>query len=83
MKYLKTKSISENKPNTSKQSGFISTIILIVIALVILGYFNIDVRQVLISPGVQNNLNYAWGVVTSLFHGMIDMIVTFLSQYRQ
>ena len=39
----------------SKQSGFISTIILIIIALIILEFvFHIDIIQVLQSPKVQH-----------------------------
>ncbi len=58
----------------NKNQGLIKTILLIIIAVVILGYFQIDVRGVWNSPMVQNNLNflsepanYAWG----FFHNYV------------
>jgi hypothetical protein len=43
----------------SNQKGLIDTIVLIVIALVILGYFNIDLKQIFSEPLVSGNLKYA------------------------
>lgn len=40
--------------------GIISTIVLIIIALIILGYFNIDFKSLVQSPIVKDNLAYAW-----------------------
>ncbi|MES2436922.1 MAG: hypothetical protein V4519_02830 [Patescibacteria group bacterium] len=43
-----------------KSSGFIDTIVLVVIALIILGYFNIDIKNLLSGPVVRSNLEYFW-----------------------
>ena len=45
------------------RKGFIQAIILIVIALIVLGYFKIDIKTVLAGPIVQENLKYAWQLV--------------------
>jgi hypothetical protein len=40
--------------------GFIKIILIIVIGLVLLGYFGVNIRDVLASPVVKDNLAYAW-----------------------
>lgn len=40
--------------------GVISTIVLIIIALIILGYYHISFKSIAQSPIVQDNLRYAW-----------------------
>jgi len=40
--------------------GIVGTIVLVIVALILLGYFNINVQQVVSTPTVQNNLLYAW-----------------------
>ncbi len=42
------------------RSGFITAVLLIVAALVILGYFKINIQTIVESPTVQANLQYAW-----------------------
>ena len=43
--------------------GIIGTIVLIVIALIVLGYYNIDIKSIFNSPAVQSNLMYALQLV--------------------
>lgn len=38
--------------------GIINTIVLIVVALIILGYYKIDIKSILAQPLVQSNLDY-------------------------
>ncbi len=40
--------------------GFITAILLIIAAIVLLGYFKINIQTVASSPTVQANLQYAW-----------------------
>lgn len=51
--------------NTNK--GFIQLIVLIVIILVALGYFGLNVREIIDSPVVSDNLSYAWGVTVHIW----------------
>lgn len=47
------------------QRGFLRTIILIVILIIIIGFLGFDLKSIIESPIVQKNLQYAWsGVVT-------------------
>ena len=41
-----------------KDQGFIKWIILIIIALIILGYYGFDVRRAIDAPTTQSNLNW-------------------------
>ena len=50
------------------RSGFITAILLIVAALIILGYFKVDIQTVLSSPDVQANLQYAWQLLVEGVH---------------
>ena len=47
-----------------KNTGLIRFIILIVIGLIVLSYFNDNVQSVVESPIAQENLGYVWGIVT-------------------
>lgn len=42
------------------QNGFFKIILIIVIALIILGAFNININTVLTSPAVASNLAWVW-----------------------
>jgi len=52
--------------------GIIKEIIIIVIALIVLGYFGFNVQNIINSPTVHNNLTYVW-----------NLIVTFWNTYLQ
>lgn len=47
---------------TQRNKGFLRLVATIVIALIILGYFGYDIREILASPKVKENLQYAWGL---------------------
>lgn len=51
----------------NRTKGFLQIIIIIVIALIILGYFSINVADIMASPVVQNNLSYAWNLAKDLW----------------
>jgi hypothetical protein len=55
----------------SREGGLIKAILLIVIALIVLGFFGYNLRDIIASPAVQDNLAYAWGLVVKLW----DMVL--------
>ena len=56
-----------------KSRGFITTIVIIVIALAILGFFGYNVADIANSPTVQNNLNYAWSLVKYVWQNYLQV----------
>ena len=50
--------------NANKNKGFIRLIILIIIGIIVLSYFNINVKSIVESPVAQENIGYVWGLVT-------------------
>jgi len=48
---------------SKQQGGFIKLIIILVIVLIVLGYFGFNLKNIIQSQGVTDNLNYAWGLV--------------------
>jgi hypothetical protein len=62
--------------NTTR--GIIGTIVLLIIALIVLGYYNINVQSVFQSPTVENNLLYAWNLlvwsVTHFFWWLVGLM---------
>lgn len=50
-----------------KEGGFIKIILLIVIGLIILGYFGLNIKDILASPVVKENLAYAWNLAKELW----------------
>jgi hypothetical protein len=57
---------------TRSQQGVISTIVLIIVAIIILGYFHISLKSIVTTPQVQENLKYAWDLfITGLMRGIV------------
>ena len=50
-----------------KQSGLVKMILVIVIALLALSYFNVDIRQIAESDAAKSNFGYVWGIVLYLW----------------
>ena len=70
---LRTTNFMINAPRgdrgtTCQSGGFIKVILLIVIALVVLGFFGYDIREVFNSPAVRDNLAYAWDMLIRLWN---------------
>ncbi len=55
--------------------GFVRLIILIIIGLILLGYFRINVRDILASPIVKENLAYAWDLAKELWNNWLHVPV--------
>jgi hypothetical protein len=50
------------------KKGLIKTILLIIVALIVLGYFGFNVGDIIKSPTVQANLNTAWDFVMKIWN---------------
>lgn len=53
-------------------------IIIIVIALIVLGYFGFNIQNIINSPTVQKNLNYAWSLVTYIWQNFLKTPAIFI-----
>ncbi len=60
------------------QTGFIKTILLIIIALIVLGYFGFDIRGIIESEQVQKNLFYVWSFVVSVWDNYLQKPIMYL-----
>jgi len=58
--------------------GFVSLIILLVVILIILGYFGFNLREIVQSPKVSDNLNYVWNLVVSLWNHILVIPATWI-----
>lgn len=56
------------------QSGFIRTLILIVVILILLSYFNIDVRRILTTKPVSDIIKIFVTVVKSVFFIFLELL---------
>ncbi|MDE2188372.1 MAG: hypothetical protein KGJ35_01430 [Patescibacteria group bacterium] len=61
-----------------KNQGLIRLIILILIALVILGYYGISVRQAIQNPTSQDNISYIWNGAVYIWATYLKAPATFL-----
>lgn len=61
------------------KKGLIKTIIVIVIALIVLGYFGFNVADIINSPTVQANLNSAWGFVSMVWNNYLAAPVIYVA----
>lgn len=47
----------------NNQDGFIKIIVIVIVIVILLGVFNINLRGILESEMVQNNLQYLWELI--------------------
>ncbi|KKW34750.1 MAG: hypothetical protein UY81_C0063G0009 [Candidatus Giovannonibacteria bacterium GW2011_GWA2_53_7] len=45
-----------------QRGGFIKLLLIIIVAAIILGYYRVDIKNIVGSDLVQRNLNYLWGI---------------------
>lgn len=55
----------------NRSRGLIKAIVLIVVALVVLGFFGYNLRDIVNSPTVSENLKYAWGLAVKLWNTIL------------
>ena len=55
----------------STQKGFVKIIILIVIILIVLGWYGFNVQEVVESEGVQTNFDYVWGWLVTVWQNYL------------
>lgn len=70
-----------NKIDSLKRTqnrGLIKAIIIIIIALIILGYFGFDVRDIINGPTVQSNLHSAWDFVVMIWDKFLSVPLTYI-----
>ena len=56
-----------NRGDLPAQKGFVKLVLLIVIALVVLGFFGYNLRDIVNSPTVHDNLAYVWDLVVKFW----------------
>ena len=62
----------------NRKGGLIRLLILIFIALIVLGYYGVSVRNVVQSPTSQDNLSYVWTGATSVWDNYLQVPATYL-----
>jgi len=60
--------------NTYKntQGGLIKMIIIIIIAIAILSWYGVDIKEFFNSPQVQKNFSYVWSFITDIWSNYIQ-----------
>lgn len=62
----------------NKNGGLIRLLILIFIALIVLGYYGVSVRNVVQNPTSQDNISYVWTGAVSLWNNYLKVPATYL-----
>jgi hypothetical protein len=60
------------------KKGLVKMIIVIVIALIILGYFGFNIKEIVESQSVQNNLHYIWDFIVKIWYLYLAAPVVFV-----
>ena len=60
----------------NKQRGIVRTVIIIIIALLVISYFGINLRQVATSPTAESNFSYVWGGIVYTWDNYLKTPVT-------
>ncbi len=58
--------------------GLIKTILIIIIAIIILGYFGFDIRSAIESPTTKDNFNYVQKIVWQVWNNYLKDIVMYI-----
>ena len=66
----------------NKNSGFIKLVIIIIIALIVLGYYRVDVKNIIESDLVQRNLHYVWDLVSGWGQWIWDKVMALSNNVR-
>lgn len=61
----------------SRRGGFIKLVLIVIIALLVLGYFNIDLQKTVESPTNQKNASYVKSVATSIWTKYLERPVMY------
>lgn len=56
--------------------GLVKALLLIIVALVVLGYLGYNLRDIVDSPAVQDNLAYVWGLVVKMWNALKGLLPT-------
>ena len=60
--------------------GLVKWIFIIIIAIIILSYFGFDLRSIVEAEGTQNNLNYVWGGVVTVWDDYLSTPILYFWQ---
>ena len=63
---------------TAGKRGFVRTIIIIVIALLVLSYFGLNIRTIVNSPAGHDNFTYTQEVIYNVWNNYLKRPVTYL-----
>src|SRR3989304_353060 len=61
----------------NKQGGFIKLIVLIVVAILVLGYFNIRIRDIAEKPETKDNISYVTEISSKAWHSYLSKPVLY------
>ena len=61
----------------NKQGGFIKLIVLIVVAILVLGYFNIRIRDIAEKPETKDNISYVTEISSKAWHSYLSRPVLY------
>lgn len=53
------------------QQGFVKWVIIIIVALIVLGYFGFDIKKAIEAPTTQSNLTYVQKIVSNVWHNYL------------
>jgi len=61
------------------KKGLIKTTIVIIIALIILGYFGFNITDIINGPTVQANLHAAWDFISMVWNNYLSVPVVYVA----
>ncbi|MFA6430106.1 MAG: hypothetical protein WC229_03435 [Candidatus Paceibacterota bacterium] len=61
-----------------KNKGLIKMVVVVVIALIVLGYFGFNIKDIIESDSVQTNLQYVWGFIKTFWNNYLAAPVIFV-----
>ncbi len=57
-----------------EKRGLVKMVLLIVVGLVVLGYFGYNLRDIVNSPSVNENLAYAWDMLKRAWNFLVGLL---------
>ena len=68
---LKYKGKTHHMKKINKERGFVHTVLILIIALLILSYYGFDLKKTVEAPTTQSNFGYVIGIVKDTWHSYL------------
>jgi len=73
--------ISSTFTHMHTQQGLIKFALIVIVIIIVLGYFGLNLREIMATPTVQDNLSFAWQTIVTIWNDWLKEPATWFWQH--